>query len=201
MAAENPKLNAITWHKVGVWCALSATRIIGTILFLDTKNSEGYSRQAPTQFILSLSDDENEHRFFQKKMVQLPIQPIIQSLSYITFQGTEYIINYSLWSAHSSHPMSCVHYLWDVLKTMFINNNTTHTHTQNDLKEIIWIASSILASQELQTVFNNIHQMSIILSVVGSLHMPALTCGKLHYVIEAVNVHSMSRFHFKMDIL
>jgi len=95
--------------------------------------------------------------------------------------------------------MSCVHYLWDVLKTMFINNN--NTHKQNDLNKIIWIASSIISSPELQTVFNNIHQMSIILSVVGSLHMPALTCGKLHYVIEAVNVHSMSRFHFKMDIL
>ena len=76
-----------------------------------------------------------------------------------------------------------------------------HTHTQNDLREIIWTAPSIISSPELQRVFNNIHQMSIILSVVGSLHMPALTCGKLHYVIEAVNVHSMSRFHFKMDIL
>jgi len=52
--------------KVGVWCALSATRIIGTILFLDTINSEGYSRQAPTQFVFSLSDDENEYRFFQE---------------------------------------------------------------------------------------------------------------------------------------
>lgn len=93
--------------------------------------------------------------------------------------------------------MSCVHYLWDALKIMFINN----THTQNDLKEISSIASSIISSQELQTVFKNIHQMSIILIVVGSLHMPALTCGKLHYVIEAVNVHAMSRFHFKMDIL
>ena len=80
-------------------------------------------------------------------------------------------------------------------------NTHTHTHTQNDLKEIIWIASSIISSQELQAVFNNIHQMSIKLSVVGSLHMPALTCGKLHYIIRAVNVHYMSRFHFKMDIL
>jgi len=66
VAAENPKLKAITRHKVGLWCALSVTRIIGTILFLDTINSEGYSRQAPTQFILSLSDDENEYRFSGK---------------------------------------------------------------------------------------------------------------------------------------
>jgi len=43
--------------------------------------------------------------------------------------------------------------------------------------------------------------MSHTLSVVGSLHTPALTCGKLHYVIQAVNVHSMNRIHFKMDIL
>jgi len=107
-------------------------------------------------------------------------------------------MNYSLWSAHSSHPMPCVHYLWDVLKIMFINNNT---HTQKDLSKIIWIASSIISSPELLKFFNNIHQMSIIVSVVESLHMPALTCGKLHYVIQAVNVHSMSRFHFKMDIL
>jgi hypothetical protein len=48
--------------KVGVWCALSATRITGPIiLFL-----EGYSRQAPTLFVFSLSDDEKEHRFFQE---------------------------------------------------------------------------------------------------------------------------------------
>jgi hypothetical protein len=74
--------------KVGVWCALSATRITGPILFLDTINSDGYSRQAPTHFVFSLSDDENEDRFFQENsatahtasnpIVQLPIQPVIQ---------------------------------------------------------------------------------------------------------------------------
>jgi hypothetical protein len=53
--------------KVGVWCALSATRIFGPILFLDRINSEGYSRQALTHFILNLSDDdENKYRFFQE---------------------------------------------------------------------------------------------------------------------------------------
>jgi hypothetical protein len=80
-------------------------------------------------------------------------------------------------------------------------HKNTQTHTQNDLKEIIWSAASVISSQELQTVCNNIHQMSSILRAVRSFQIPALTCDKLHYIIQAVNVHSMSRFHFMMDIL
>jgi hypothetical protein len=52
--------------KVEVWCIVSATRIIGPVLFLDTVNSERCFGQILIQIFEKLSDDKKDYRFFHQ---------------------------------------------------------------------------------------------------------------------------------------
>lgn len=51
---------------VGVWCAISAMRIITPIFLLDTTNSKRYSGQIFAPFLENLNDDERGYTFFQQ---------------------------------------------------------------------------------------------------------------------------------------
>jgi hypothetical protein len=64
------------------------TRKTGPILFLDTINLERYIRQILMPFVGNISDEVKEYEFFQQT-VQLPILPVIQTLSSVTFLGTK----------------------------------------------------------------------------------------------------------------
>jgi hypothetical protein len=55
--------------KVGLWCAISVTRIIGFIFFLDATNSEGKIGQILTPLAENLSGVQKrkkKNRFFQQ---------------------------------------------------------------------------------------------------------------------------------------
>ena len=64
------------------------TRKIGPVLFLDTVNLERHIGQILMPFVGNVSDEVKEYGFFQQT-VQLPIQPVIQMLSSITFLGNK----------------------------------------------------------------------------------------------------------------
>ena len=84
--------------KVRSWCALSATRIIITISFLNTLDSEEYSGQvlAPP-FFLNLSG-ENEHRTLQQDDVTAHIANNSMASSHNTFG--DQIMNQSPFTAY-----------------------------------------------------------------------------------------------------
>jgi len=64
------------------------TRKTGPVLFLDTINLERQIGQILMPFVGNVSDEVKEYGFFQKT-VQLPIQPVIQMLSSVTFLGAK----------------------------------------------------------------------------------------------------------------
>jgi hypothetical protein len=44
--------------KVGVWCAVSARRIVGPVIFNETNNCEGYVQVILRQFLPELTAEE-----------------------------------------------------------------------------------------------------------------------------------------------
>jgi hypothetical protein len=64
------------------------TRKAEPIIFSDTINLKRYLGQILMPFVENVSDEVKEYKFF-KHTVQLPIQPVIQTLSSVTFLGTK----------------------------------------------------------------------------------------------------------------
>ena len=65
---NSPVTHKVHLHniKVGVWCAVSASRRVRTIFFSDTVNAEGYSGHILAPFFKNISVRENEYMFFQQ---------------------------------------------------------------------------------------------------------------------------------------
>jgi hypothetical protein len=60
-SAENPhSIHEAPLHdvKIGVWCAISAHRIIGPVFFQETINSKRYARLILTPFFRELTEEE-----------------------------------------------------------------------------------------------------------------------------------------------
>jgi hypothetical protein len=55
--------------KVGVWCALSARRIVGPVLFNETINCERYVQVMLGQFFSELTEDERLYGWVQQDSV------------------------------------------------------------------------------------------------------------------------------------
>jgi hypothetical protein len=52
--------------KVGVWCAVSAQRVIGPIFFEDTVNSDRYVSDILEPFFQELTEEETKYGYFQQ---------------------------------------------------------------------------------------------------------------------------------------
>jgi hypothetical protein len=66
---ENPGvLHEAPLHdpKVGVWCGISARRIIGLIFFMDTLNSERYINLILNRIFPELTEKKRLHSYFQQ---------------------------------------------------------------------------------------------------------------------------------------
>jgi hypothetical protein len=52
--------------KVGVWCAVSARRVIGLIFFEDTVNSDRYVSDILEPFFQELTEEETRYSYFRQ---------------------------------------------------------------------------------------------------------------------------------------
>lgn len=107
-------------QKVGVWCAVSTTRIIGPIFFDETVTSARYISNILKPFFVQLNEHEKQTGWFQQdgfnKMVQQHIQhtqvciQLVKCLEIVLFPAL------GLWPARSPHLTPPDFYLWGKLK-------------------------------------------------------------------------------------
>jgi hypothetical protein len=132
-SAENPhKLHQVPLHnqKIGVWCAVSASRIIGPIFF-DTTVNTGTYLQIFENFYSQLTENERQQCFFQHATCHTSHHSLTRIHETSTEERT---VSKGLWPPHSPDLSSCDFYLWGYLKGKMYENNPK---TIDELKENI----------------------------------------------------------------
>ena len=153
-SAENPMLiQEVPLHgvQVGVWCAMSATRIIGPIFFSETLNSHRYVTQILTPFFERLSDYERTYAFFQQDNASS--RTANNSVRCLQSVFGDRIISRGLWPPYSPDLNPCDFYLWPMLRDKVYGSNP---HSEDDLKERIQNVVFSVSTAELQHVMNNL---------------------------------------------
>jgi len=111
-SATNPhQLHETPLHdlKVGVWCALSANRIIGPIFFNWTINSQRYVDTILQPFFQQLTEQERMHSYFQQDNATAHTSNLALATINQVFQDR--VINRNLWPANSPDLNPCDYYL------------------------------------------------------------------------------------------
>jgi hypothetical protein len=108
-------------QKVGVWCAVTARRIIGPIVFQDTVKAEIYRTEILTPFFEQLSDIERQYSYFQKDSATPHIAN--NSLQAIREVFDDRIISKGLCPPRSPDLTVCDYFLWGTLKNRVYGNN------------------------------------------------------------------------------
>jgi hypothetical protein len=84
-SSQNPHLTPkVLLHpvKLGVWCAVSATRIVGPMFFNETVNCKRYVQVIFGQFIPELTQEERFYGWFQEDSATAPaVLMSLQALS------------------------------------------------------------------------------------------------------------------------
>jgi hypothetical protein len=118
-ATENPHgLHEQPLHdqKIGVWCGVSATRIIGPIFFDSTVNTDVYLAILEKCYS-QLIEQEREYCFFQKDGATNYASDCERSLTRVHEMFTaERTVSKGLWPPRSPDLSICDFYLWGYLK-------------------------------------------------------------------------------------
>lgn len=152
-STENPHLiHEIPLHdaKVGVWCAITAQRIIGPIFFNETVNSERYRANILAPFFQLLSHYERENGYFQQDSATA--HTAHNSLNDIKEVFEDRIISQGLWPPRSPDLTVCDFYLWGTLKNRVYRNNP---HSVDELKNSIRTEILKITEEELKRVNAN----------------------------------------------
>ena len=152
-STENPRIiHEVPLHdaKIGVWCAVSAKRIIGPIFFEDTINSERYRTQILAPFFQLLSDNERQYGYFQQDSATA--HTAADSLDAIREVFDDRIISRGLWPSRSPDLTVCDYYLWGTLKNRVYRNNP---HSIDELKDNIRAELGRITEEELLRVNQN----------------------------------------------
>jgi hypothetical protein len=107
--------------KLGVWCAISARRITGLVIFHEAINSERYVRLILSPFYIQQTNEEKSYAHF----VQDNATAHIANNSMVALDNVfgERIISPGLWPPQSPDLNSCDFYLWGTLKEkVYVNN-------------------------------------------------------------------------------
>jgi hypothetical protein len=112
-ATESPhELHEQPLH--GVWCGVSATRIIGPIFFDSTVNTDVYLTILE-EFYSQLTEQEREYCFFQQD--RATSHTSLRSLARVHEMFTaERTVSNGLWPPRSPDLSTCDFYLWGYLK-------------------------------------------------------------------------------------
>lgn len=131
--------------KVGVWIAMSRRRIIGSIFFDGTINSERYIDIILSNFVDQLTDYEKSHSTFQQDGATA--HTYNRSLQWLRNIFGDRIISKNLWP-----PRSPDYYFWGAAKAVVYKNKP---QTLQELRnEIVNFVNSI-TPDELLRVFDN----------------------------------------------
>jgi hypothetical protein len=134
-SAEDPhNLHQVPLHdqKIGVWCPVSASQIIGPIFFDTTVNTDVYL-QIFEDFYSQLTESEGQQCFFQQYGATCHTSHHSLTRIHETFTE-EGAVSKGLWPPRSPDLYSCDLYLWGSLKGKPYENNPK---TIDELKENI----------------------------------------------------------------
>jgi hypothetical protein len=153
-SAENPhSIHEVPLHdvKIGVWCAISAHRIIGPVFFQETINSERYVRLILTPFFRELTEEEKTDGYFvQDNATTHTANHLMKERNQVF---GDRVASRELWPPRSPGLHPCDFYLWGKLKDeMYVNN----PHTLDELKDNIRVEISQITREELRRVAGNI---------------------------------------------
>jgi hypothetical protein len=122
--------------KIGVWCAVSARRIIGPVFYHETVKSDRYVRNILEPFFEQLIDDEIQYGCFQQD--NAIAHTARNSMSALQEVFDDRIISTGLWLPRVPDLSVCDFYLWGNLKGK-VYRNTPHTAEvlQNELRNVV----------------------------------------------------------------
>jgi hypothetical protein len=153
-STENPHaVHEVPLHdlKVGVWCAISARRIIGPVFFHETINSERYVRLILSPFFDQLTDEEKSYGHFMQD--NATAHTANNSMVALDEVFGERVISRGLWPPRSPDLNPCDFYLWGTLKEKVYVNNP---HSLEELQENIRHEISTIPVQQIGRVSRNI---------------------------------------------
>lgn len=138
-------------QKIGVWCAVSGTRIVGPIFFSSIVNTDVYL-DILRQFNEQLTPQERMQFFFQQDGATCHTSQ--KSLTRIHEVFTEErTVSKGLWPPRSPDLSSCDFYLWGNLKQkVYVNNPRTLAQLQQNITSAIRSITRV----ELQAVSANV---------------------------------------------
>jgi len=152
-STENPhQLHEIPLHdqKVGVWCAISRTRIVGPIFFHDTVNSQRYINNILNPFFGELTDYEKQNGTFQQD--NATAHTAHASIAAIREVFEDRVISRGRWPARSPDLNPCDFFLWGYLKAKVYENNP---HTIDELETNITDLIHSIPDEMLSNVYDN----------------------------------------------
>jgi len=125
-AAENSHLmheQPLQDKKVGVWCAVSGTRINGPIFLDRTVNTEVYMNIFE-ELCAELTEKERQSFFFQQDGPTCHTSRVsLQRVHHVFFE--EWTVSKNLWLPHSPDLTTCNYFLWGTWKVRYTNQIRT----------------------------------------------------------------------------
>lgn len=152
-ATENPHMiHEVPHHaaKVGVWCAVSALRIIGPIFYDTTVDSHVYVNSILNNFFPLLTRNERLCGWFQQDSATAHTAE--NSMHELRSVYGDRIISRGLWPPRSPDLSPCDFYLWGTLKNKVYASNP---HTLQELKDSITREIQAISQHELLRVNQN----------------------------------------------
>jgi hypothetical protein len=108
-------------QKIGVWCAITASRIVGPIFFYNTINSELYVIEILRPFFHSITEEEETHGYVMQDGATA--HTVTYSTHVLNEVFENRLISRGLWPARSPDLNPCDFYLWGNLKDNVYSNN------------------------------------------------------------------------------
>ena len=156
-------------RKVGVWCAVSQTRIIGPIFFENTINSQRYISDILQPFFQHLTAYEKQNGWFQQDGATAhTARASMQALQEVF---DDRIISRGLWPPRSPDLTPPDFYLWGKLKNSVYENNP---RTTEELKANIAAGIHNIQREELARVFRNLRRRVDLCAHVNGGHFQQL---------------------------
>jgi hypothetical protein len=138
-------------QKIGVWCGVSATRIIGPIFFDSTVNADVYLTILE-EFYSQLTEQECEYCSFQQDGAISHTSERSLARVYETFTA-ERTVSKGSWPPSSPDLLTCDFYLWGYLKGRMHEQNPRKIE---ELKDNIRNSIRSISTTELTRVYMNL---------------------------------------------
>jgi len=171
-AAENPHLvheEPLQDQKIGVWCAMSGTRIIGPIFLNRTVNTEVYMNIFE-EFCAQLTEEERKSFFFQQDGATCHTSRVSLRRVHDVF-SEERTVSKTLWPPRSPDLTTCDYFLWGHLESTAYESNP---HTIQELKDNTSHAVAAIKITMLHRVYLNMIRHAQLCIDAGGNHFQHL---------------------------